>query len=327
MNRRNFIVGAGLALFTGPVAAVAQQPKHLWRIGYLSPSAPADSARVLIALQQGLKELGYADQDIMIEARYAEGKLERLPELAAALVGLPVDALIPLATPAALAAKKMTTITPIIVVAVGDPVGVGLVKSLAHPGGNITGLTLNNLEVAAKRLQLLKEVAPKISRVAVLANAANPAFAAIQLRATDLAAQALSVQLQSVMVKGQEDFEPAFDEMRKARAEGLVLLPDPMFDTYRVRLAQLALRRRLASTHDFRSYVEAGGLIAYYTDVEALYRRAAVYIDKILKGAKPADLPVEQPTTFRLAINLKTAKALALTIPQSLLLRADEVIQ
>ena len=279
------------------------------------------------AFRQRLRELGYVDgQNIAFEVRSAEGRAERLPDLAADLVRLKVDVIVAGGTPAPLAAKRATTAIPIVMASAGDPVGSGLVASLARPGGNVTGLSLLVPELGGKRLQLLKEVVPGVSRVAVLWNAANP-YPVLVWRQTEAAARALGVHLQSLDVRGPDDLEGAFAAATRGRAGALITVEDPLTFGQRKRIVDFAARARLPAMYGFREFVDAGGLMSYAASLADLSRRAATYVDKILKGAKPADLPVEQPTKFELVINLKTAKALGLTIPPSVLIRADQVIQ
>src|SRR2546427_11099593 len=318
------LIGLALALALAPLVAEAQPAEKLARIGYLSLVSAADTPKALL---QGLRELGYVEgQNLVIEYRYAEGKAERLPDLAAELVSLKVDIIVAGGTPPPLAAKRATTTIPIVMTSAGDPVGSGLVASLAKPGGNVTGLSTFTRDLAAKRLQLLKEVVPVISRVAVLWNAANP-YAVLNMRETEAAAQTLGVQVQSLEVRGPDDFENALPAAIRGRAGALIVVDDPLTFAYRMRIADFAARNRLPAMYGFREFAEAGGLTAFGANLADLYRRAATYVDKILKGAKPADLPVEQPTKFELVINMKIANALGLTIPQSVLVRADEIIQ
>ncbi len=275
---------------------------------------------------EGLREHGYLPgQNLLIECRWDEGREERDPALAAELLSLKPDLIVAIGHASALAAKVTTGTIPIVMVNVTEPVGRGLVGSLAHPGGNVTGLTSTAVEIAGKRLQLLKEAVPKLSRVAVLGYTGVPAPGA--LREREAAAQALHLTLQYYRVQAPEELEAAFAAMTKARAEALVVETWPFTFTYGQRIAALAAHNRLPALHGFREAVQLGGLMAYDVILPAMFRRAADYVDKILKGAKPADLPVEQPTKFDLIINLKAAKAIGLTIPQSLLMRADEVIQ
>ena len=307
MNRRTFLCGRALGMLCVPLAAEGQS----W----------------LADFQQGLQELGYLEgKNILIEQRYAVGQFERLPELAADLVRLKVDVLVVADAPAAHAAKKAASTIPIVMTSVADPVGIGLVASLAHPGGNVTGLSDFNAGVVAKRLELLKEVVPSASRIAVLLNPANPTNL-LQLKLTQAAAPALGVTLLSLEAKGPDDIDRAFTAIREERPGALLVIGDPTFGTHRRRIVELAAKGRLPAIYWLRQPVDAGGLMSYGTNFAHLYCRVAIYVDKILRGAKPADLPVEQPIKSELVINLKTVKALGLTIPQSLLLRADEVIQ
>ena len=326
-SRRLLILGLALVLLAAPLAADAQPPAKVPRIGFLGSGSPSTHGPFVVAFRQGLRDLGYVEgQNVVIELRWAEGRLERLPDLAAELVGLKVDLILTHATPGVLAAKQATTTIPIVMAAAGDPVGSGFVASLARPGGNITGLSLLTTELAGKRLQLLREVAPRASRVAVLWNAANP-VGPLVVRETEAAARTLGVQLQSLEVRGPDDFESAFAAATRGRAGALITVEDPLTLTHRARIVDFAAKSRLPAMYPNREYVDAGGLMSYGTNFADLFRHAATYVDKILKGAKPADLPVEQPTRFELVINLKTAKALGLAFPQSILLRAPEVIQ
>jgi putative ABC transport system substrate-binding protein len=329
IDRRTFLAGTGAVFLAAPLAVEAQQPGNSYRIGYLGTSPPSTpySLRNVEAFRQGLGELGWVEgKNIVIEWRYSAGRGERFPDLAAELVRLKVNVIVAAAAPATHASKQATTTIPIVGIALSDPVGQGLVASLARPGGNVTGLATLFPELAAKRLKLLKETLPGVSRVAVLWNAANPGNV-LQIGETKVAAQTLGLRLQSVEVRGPEDFQGAFAAMTRGRPEALVSLADPLIFTYQTQIVDFAAKSRLPAMHPFRESVEAGGLMAYSVNLPDMYRRAATYVDKILKGAKPGDLPVEQPTTFELVINLKTAKALGLTIPPSLLGRADEVIQ
>ena len=318
-----------VAVVLAPLTGEAQHAATIPRIGFLYPSSLSDSgtARFLEAFRQGLRELGYAEgQNIAIESRFAEGKWDQLPGLAAELVRVKVDVIVTYTTPATQAAKQATGTIPIVVATVIDPVAAGLVASLAHPGGNITGLSQMVPELVGKQLEVLKEVAPKISRVALLSNPANPAHA-LAIRDVKAAARSLGVQLQLLEARGPSEIESAFAAMTTERAGAVIVLVDSMLIDHRTRIADLAARRRLPTVSATIETAEAGGLMAYGPSVRDMFRRAAAYVDKILKGAKPADLPIEQPTKFELVINLRTARALGLTIPQSLLFRADEVIQ
>jgi len=320
-----------LSLLVAPLAPEAQPPKHVHRIGVLAGTTPGQGpgAAFVEAFLEEMRALGYVEgQNLVLEYRGAEGQYERFPALAAELVRLPVDVLMMGNTPAALAAKHATTTIPIVMVGIGDPVGSGLVASLARPGGNITGLSVLRPELVEKHLEFLKDLLPTVSRVAVLWNPANP-NAALTVRAAEVAAQALGVQLHLVEARGPDAFASAGAAMTRAHAGALLVVGDPVFVQHRRRLAELAATSRLPTMHQIqcRAYMEAGGLLCYGPSLLDQWRRAATYVDKILKGAKPGDLPVEQPMKFELVINLKTAKALGLTIPPSLLLLANEVIQ
>ncbi len=321
------ILTLALGLFAAPLASAAQQLAKVPRIGFLWSSGRTATPPNFEAFRQGLRELGYMEgQNIAFESRWAEVRFDRLPTLAGELVRLRVDLIATGGTPAARAAKEATTTIPIVAVAVGDPVGTGLVASLARPGGNLTGLSDITVDMSAKRLELIKEVVPTVSRVAVLWNPTHPTNP-LQLRETQVAAQAFGVRVQLAEVRGADELERAFATMMRERPGALVVLSDPFMLLHRGRLADLAAKNRLPAVYPWREHAEAGGLMSYGPSLPDLYRRAATYVDKILKGAKPADLPVEQPTRFELVINLKTAKALGLTIPPSVLIRADQVIQ
>jgi ABC-type uncharacterized transport system substrate-binding protein len=307
--------------------AEAPQATTVYRIGRLSPGSPLLVAHLWEAFRQGLRELGYLEgQNLVLEERYAEGSPERLRDLAAELVRLPVDVLVAEGAAAVRAAQHATRTLPIVMAAGVDAVGEGLVASLARPGGNITGMSIMNPEVVGKMLEILKDVLPTVSRIAVLWNPTQPAHA-LMVRAADGAAPALGVQLYRVEARGPEAFDGAFAAMTRADAGALLVLGDQMFFDHRSRLAELAATSRLPTVYNDRAFVEAGGLLCYGANRPDIYRRAATYVDKILKGAKPADLPVEQPMTFELVLNLKTAQALGLTIPPTLLFQADEVIR
>jgi putative ABC transport system substrate-binding protein len=331
MDRRRFLLTSVAAAFAAPLATEAQQAGKVYRIGFIGNSplnTSAVSSRFHEAFRQGLRERGWVEgRNTVIEWRFAEGRIERLPDLAAELVRLKVDLIVTTAGgPAARAAKQATTTIPIVAVAISDPVGQGLVASLARPGGNVTGLATLYPELAVKRLGLLKETLPGVSRVAVLWNAANPGNVII-LRGVQAAARTLGVTLQLREVRGPDDFETAFAKMSGERSDALMILDDPLLFHHQVSIVDFAARKRLPAMYPFRESVEAGGLIAYSVNLSELHRRAAYYVDKILKGADPGELPFEQPTNFELVINLKTAKALGLTIPPSLLARADQVIE
>jgi putative ABC transport system substrate-binding protein len=330
MERRRFIEMIGGGLLAAPLAAEAQQAAKVARIGYLAGNLAA-SPHVHEAFRQGLRDLAYVEgRNVVIEYRDAEGKPERLPALAAELVALKVDVIVAAGgTRGALAAKQATRTIPIVFAVVGDPVTDGLVTSLARPGGNVTGSSLLAPELIGKCLELLKQAIPGVSRVAVLwqPGAGPERTEKDLLKGADVAARALGVRLQFVEARGPDDFDRAFSEMTRARADALTVLSSAMFINERRRLVDLAAKHRLPAVYPYRESVDAGGLMAYGPNVADSFRRAATYVDRILKGAKPADLPVEQPTKFELVINLKTAKALGLKIPQSVLGRADEVIQ
>jgi putative ABC transport system substrate-binding protein len=316
-------------LLTTSLVAEAQQAAKVPRIGYLGPTLAANP-HMIEAFLQGLRDLGYVEgRNVVIEYRSAEGNLERYRALVAELVALKVDVIFVPGTPAAVAAKQATRTLPIVFAGAADPVADGLVTSLARPGGNVTGLSGFSPELVGKRLELLKQAVPGVSRVAVLwqPGAVPELTEKHLLKEADVAARALGVQLQIVEARGPADLDRAFSDMTRARAGALTVLGTPMFFTERRRLVDLAAKNRLPAVYGTRDSVDVGGLMAYGPNTADLVRRAATYVDKILKGAKPGDLPVEQPTKFELVINLKTAKALGLTIPQSVLGRADEVIQ
>jgi putative ABC transport system substrate-binding protein len=328
MDRRTFIGGVAGCLLAAPLAVDAQQREKATRIGLLLGGSPTPPALERVeAFKHRLNEFGYLEgKNLAIEYRWAEGKPERFPGFAAELVHLRVDVIVAATTPAAQAAKDATATLPIVMVVIADPVGSGLVPSLARPGGNITGLSFLAVDLGPKQLQLLKEVVPEVSRVAVLWLPTNPGHAFI-LRELEAAASTLRVTLQRVAVGGPDGFEGAFAAMSKERVGGVIVLPEPLFSRERDRLADLAARHRLPAVYGVVDHVAAGGLMAYAVDDRDNWYRAAAYVDKILKGTKPGDLSVEQPTKFKLVINLKIAKTLGITIPQSVLLRADEVIQ
>jgi putative ABC transport system substrate-binding protein len=315
-------------LATPPLVADAQPTGKVPNVAYLSASSAASATGAVEAFRQGLRELGYIEgRNILIEYRWADGRFDRLPALAAELTRLPVDVIVASNTPAALAARKATSTIPIILVTAGDPVGSGLVASLARPGGNVTGLSLfPTLEISGKQLELLKEAFPTVSHVAVLANPANPPTAGL-LTETEFAARSLGLRLRVVEVREPKDFDGAFATMKNERVPALLVIADPLVNDNRGRIVVFAATSRLPAIYPYRTFVDAGGLMSYGVDLSDLSRRAATYVDRILKGAKPAELPIEQPTKFELVVNLRTAKALGLTIPPSLLLRADHVIQ
>ncbi len=330
MNVAALIVAFAIGILLAPLAADAQQAGKVYRIGMLwtvSPGFPLGQA-LLDEFRHGLREHGYTDgQNIALEHRYARGKMDLFPELVAELVRSRVDVIVAPNPVAALAAKQATTTIPIIFVTATDPVAQGLVASLARPGGNITGLSFSvGPEIVGKSLQLLKESVPKVSRVAVLWNPAHVSHPLL-LKEIEVPARSLGLQLQILEAGGPDAFDSAFAAMTRERTGALFVLSDPMFLFNRTRLAELAAKHRLPAIYGLREHVEAGGLMAYAPGLADSWRRAATYVAKILKGANPADLPVEQPTKFELVINLKTANALGLKIPQSILIRADQVIQ
>ena len=326
MRRRDFITLFGSAAAAWPLAARAQQAGKIPRIGFLSPAA-ALSIRDRRFLQ-GLHELGYVEgKNILIEYRFAAGKFKRLPGLAAELVRLNVDVIVTVVTQASLAAKAATKTIPVVMVAVSDPVASRLVTSLARPGGNITGTSSQTADVSGKSLQLLKEVVPKLSRVAVLWNPANAIFQAQLLKATERAAGVLGLQLREFGARNTDELDHAFAAIGKANVGALMVLGDPTLVAHKARIIDFAAKHRLPAIYATENHAEAGGLMTYGPDMAGQFERAAFYVDKILKGAKPADLPVEQPTRFEFAINLKTAKALGLVIPPPLLIRADKVVE
>jgi putative ABC transport system substrate-binding protein len=331
MNRRN----AGLALLLGlfafgvaPIAADAQQAGKVYHVGYLSTPTRESVQHGVAAFLRRLRELGWIEgQNLIIEFRWAEGDVERLPDLAADLVRRKVDVIVAPAGSAALAAKKATSSIPIVMIFASDPVETGLIASLRHPGGNITGTTFTpGPEIFGKQLQILKEAVPQASRVAVLSNPADSSFA-LQVKQVEATARSLGIRLQHVEARGPEEFDSAFAAMARERADALLVTGTSTFLAHRAKLAELAVKGRLPTMYSFRESVEAGGLMAYAVNMADFVGTSAMYVDKILKGAKPADLPVEQPTKFELIINLKAAKALGITVPQTLVRRADEVIQ
>ena len=318
-----FLLLLASAILLAPLAAGAQQAGKVYRIGFLRAGRPPST--FVEGFQQGLRERGYVDgQNVVIEYRFTEGSLDQLPQLAEELVRRNVNVILASAAPPAVAAQQVTSSVPIVFVGVIGPVELGLVQSLARPGGNITGLAISAADLAGKRLEFLREIVPTLRRVAVLWHPANPGNH-VQMQVAEDAAQVLGVQLQRLPIQSPEDFEPSFKAAQGA--DGLLQLDDSLFVAHRTRLAELAARGRLPAIYGFREFVDAEGLMSYGAHLPDLYRRAATYVDKILKGAKPADIPVEQPMKYELVINMKTAKALGLTIPPVLLFRADEVIE
>ena len=314
--------------FLAPLAAGAQPAGRIPRIGVLYLGSPSVPNRCDEGFRQGLAELGHGEgKSVFLEVRWAEGKVDRARELADELVRLKVDMIFaPGTVVAQSAAKHAKGTVPIVIATAGDPVGSGLIKGFGHPGGNLTGLSMTaGPEIAGKYLELLREAVPRVSRMAVITNPDNPAVTP-QVKTMDVAARALGVEIQLVALRKAAELDGAFAAMVQQRAGALVVLPDPLSQSLRVKIAELALKHRLPSMFGLKEEVEAGGLMAYGVDLRQHCRRVATFVDKILKGAKPADLPVEQPTTFELVINRRTAKAIGLTIPPSLLQRADQII-
>jgi putative ABC transport system substrate-binding protein len=328
VDRRIFIATLGVGLLAAPLASEAQQPSRMPRIGYLESGSAAPGTPHLEAFRQGLRELGWVEgQNIAIEVRDAGGNSDQLQPLASELVRLKVDLIFASTTPAALAVKRATATIPIVIGFVADPVGSGLVASLAHPGGNITGWThLAGLESRGKYLDLLKEAVPRANRIGALWNRANQVHVA-SLPYLEAAARALKVQFRPVGVQDPKELESAFSALARERVEALTVLPDGMFLAQRDLILALAARSRLPTMYGVVEFAEAGGLMAYGANLPEMYKRGALSVDRILKGAKPADLPIERPTRFHLVINLKTARTLGLAFPQSLLLQADRVIE
>jgi putative ABC transport system substrate-binding protein len=327
MRQIGLVVVLAVGLLRVPLAAGAQQTDKVYRIGMLETMSATLNAANLDAFRQRLREVGYVEgRDFVIEYRSAEGRPERFPGLATELVRSKVDLIVTRGTPAVLAAEKATGAIPIVMASSADPTGFGIVTSLARPGRNVTGLSTIATELAGKRLELLKEAIPRIARIALLANFSSPASAS-QWRQLEGAARSLGLKPQLLDVRAPEDFARAFEIAIKQRADAVQVANDTLTQTNFKRIVDLSVKHRLPSIFASREFVDAGGLMAYGPNFTDQYRRAATYVDKILKGAKPADLPIEQPTKFELVINLKTAKTLGLTIPQTLLLQADQIIE
>ena len=325
MRRRKFITFLGGAVVIWPFAARAQ-PKTS-RVGFMGNSTAALEANLVGAFRDGLHELGYEEgRNIIIEYRWADGKYERFPALVAELIAAKVDVIVTAGTPAALAVKKATTTVPLVMVAVGDPVGTGLVPSLARPGGNLTGLSSIAPDLEGKRLDILREVVPTLSHVAILFNSLNP-FHVASMRQAHAAAQAMGIKLQQHDIRKSEDLDGAFAAIRKERPDALLILADRVFLHNRQRMMDFTEEQHLPNINAYTELVEAGGLMSYGPSYEDMHKRAAIYVDKIIKGAKPADLPIEQPSKFTFNINLKVAKALGLSVPSSLVTLADKVIE
>ena len=321
------IVAIGVTFVMCGAVAQAQQRGKVPRIGFLGNSTPALEANLVGPFRDGLRDLGYVEgQNILIEYRWAEGKYERFPTLIAELIALKIDVIVTAGTPAALAVKKATTSIPFVMVAVGDPVGTGLVASLARPGGNITGLTSISPELDGKRLELLREIIPGMSHIAVFWNSASP-LQVVGERRTQAAAKVVHIKVLSLGVRNDEGLEKAFAEIVRERPGALLVLADRLFLHHRQRIMDFAAQHRLPGVHAYRELVEAGGLMSFGPSYAGMHKRAAYFVDRILKGANPGDLPVERPASFELVVNLKAANALGLAIPQSVLLRATEIVQ
>ena len=325
MRRRAFITLLGGAA-VWPLAARAQRAAKMLTIGYLGPATPAVESQRIAAFVQRLRELGWSEgRNLAIEYRWAEGRSERFSEIAAEFVQLKVDVIATYATPSVIAAKQATSVIPIVFAVAGDPVNTGLVASLAHPGGNVTGLSVQQTELAGKRFELLREVVPGLRRLAIIGNRDNPSVV-LEMEGAQAAARKLGLEVTRTEIRRAEDIAPAFDAL-KGRAEALFVCNDPLVFTNRIRINTLAVAARMPTMYIDKEFVEGGGLMSYGPNFPDLFRRAGDYTDKILRGAKPADLPVEQPTKFDLVVNLTTAKALGIEVPPTLLARADEVIE
>ena len=327
MDRRAFLGTLAGGLLAAPLAAEAQLAGKVYRIGFLGNSTAALEANLVGPFREGLRDLGYVEgRNVLIEYRWAEGKYDRFPALIGELLALKVAVIVTAGTPATLAVKKATTSVPLVMLAVGDPVGTGIVPSLSHPGGHITGLTAISTEMDAKRLELLREVVPSVSYIALLWNASSP-LQVLAEKQVQAAAQVLRMRVLSLGVKTEEEVKSALAVMARERPDALLVLADRLLLHHRALIMDFATRHRLPGVHAYRELVEAGGLMSFGPSYADMHKRAAYFVNRILKGAKPGDLPVERPLTFELVINLKTAKALGLTIPQSLLQRADQVIE
>jgi putative ABC transport system substrate-binding protein len=329
ITRRKLLVAFGASALTVPLALFAQQQSKVWRVGFLSTQRRPDSldSDIFGAFSNGMRELGYVEgKNLVIEWRFGDGQYERLPALAAELVKMKVDAIVTEGTPGTIAAQKATMTIPIVFGSAADPVGDGLVKSLARPGGNTTGLSILAGDIFSKLLEMLLSMIPKLSRVAILVNPDNSSHATL-IKSVQTAAQRTRVKILPVKARSAQEIENSFAMMAGQKIEAVLVSRDSLFHQQRRQVVELANKYRLPSIGGVREHVEAGGLMSYGPNLPNIYGRAATYVDKILKGAKPGDLPVEQPTTFELFINRKTAKALGLTIPQELLLRADKVIE
>jgi ABC-type uncharacterized transport system substrate-binding protein len=327
MYRRDFMALLGSVAVAWPRAAIAQSASRVYRVGLLGPGAPmADNSPFGAALLRGLAQHGYTQgRNLVLERRGAEGRIDRLPRLVDELAASKVDAIVTASYPAALAAKQGTTI-PIVAFGTGDPVGTGLVNSLARPGGNLTGISDLAADLTPKRIELLKQMAPGLRRVAILWNAADLGMT-LRYRASEAGAQALGVTVQPLGVREPDDFDPAFEAMKREMPDAILMVADRLTGLNRKRVFEFAVAHRLPAIYEFDTYVRDGGLMSYAPDLDDSFGRVAALVDRILKGAKPADLPLEQPTRFKLVINRKTAKAIGLEVPSTLLATADEVIE
>ena len=331
-TRRQVALALGLGAFAAPLASFAQQPAKVFRVGLLQLGSASSGANRLKALRAGLRDLGYVEgKNLVIDSRWGEGKYDRLPKLAAELVQLKVDVIVTSAAPVVVVAKRATSTIPIVMAATGDPVGGGLADSLARPGGNVTGLTLMSTELVGKWLQIVRELSPGASRAAVLAlaTASGTPASGTRLLVEELRpmARKMNIQLVVAMLTEAADVPNAFAVMQRERTQALIVQVNPISFDHRAQIVELAAKQRLVAIYEGSDFADAGGLISYGPNQEEMWRRAATYVDKILKGAKPGDLPIEQPSRFELVVNLKSARALGLTIPQSVLIRADRIIE
>ena len=327
-TRRRFVLALMAAALAAPLLSFAQQPAKIARIGFLFAASAQGTETQLQAFRDGLRELGYVEgKNFQLEVRWGEGKLERLPALAAELVQLKVDIIVAASSPSVVAARQATRTIPIVMPLSSDPVGDGLVASLAHPGGNITGLSVMSAELGEKRIQLLKEMFPKVAHAMDVLW--NPDYVGMRARFEQArtAAPAVGLSVRSVEVRDTRELDAAFEAIVRERPEALLLLVDPFTRSQRLRIVEFATAQRLPAIYESSDFVDAGGLISYGPNISNQFRRAAAYVDKILRGAKPADLPIEQPTTFELVINMRAAKALGIKFPDSIFLRADRVIE
>src|SRR5215469_1995202 len=326
-NALIIVVAFAISVLITPSASQAQQRGHVPRVGYLGATSASLEPELVKAFREGLRDRGYVEgQNIVIEYRWAEGNYQRFPDLAADLVKLKVDLILTAGTPGALAAKRATQTIPIVMAVTGDAVATGLVSSLARPGGNLTGLTTMAPDLEGKRLQILRELLPKLMTLVALVNTSNP-FTAIQSEQTKISAKALGIQLQPIDLQRPEDLKDAFARVARQRPDAITMVADRFLLAQRTQIVAFVAKTRLPAMFPYRDFVVAGGLMSYAPSYEDLFRRSATYVDKILRGAKPSDLPVEQPTKFELLVNLKAAKALGVVIPPSILLRADQVVE